>query len=224
MAALLHPPPRTPTPKVRIHRSQSSFDSPSSRLSVTPIEESPYSKSEPFISAPLPRYNALKAAERAILRGPGAQLHTRLSDDSMLSSESDSSGEESEISDSPSSEAEFSLFRASSPRAMSPPPSYGTTRAPAPSDPHQYPYTFVHPPASTSQTLSPALSIYQDPSTTMYDPWLVRMVLDLFDVRGFSWMMIAEPIERLWGFKTSSSEVLGILVGNGRVGGRVWWD
>ena len=58
----------------------------------------------------------------------------------------------------------------------------------------------------------------------MYDPWLVRMVLDLFDVRGFSWMMIAEPIERLWGFKTSSSEVLGILVGNGRVGGRVWWD
>lgn len=57
----------------------------------------------------------------------------------------------------------------------------------------------------------------------MYDPWLVRVVLDMYDIRGFDWMTIAEPIERIWGFKTSSAEVLGILSGNGRVGRR-WWD
>lgn len=58
----------------------------------------------------------------------------------------------------------------------------------------------------------------------MHDPWLVRVVLDLYDVRGFDWTMMAEPIERIWGVKTCSAEVLGILSGNGRVLGRVWWD
>ena len=57
----------------------------------------------------------------------------------------------------------------------------------------------------------------------MYDPWLVRVVLDMYDVRGFDWTMIAEPIERIWGFRTCSAEVLGILSGNGRLGPR-WWD
>jgi hypothetical protein len=57
----------------------------------------------------------------------------------------------------------------------------------------------------------------------MFDPWLVRMVLDMFDVRGFDWMSIADPIERVWGVRTGSAEVLEILVGNGRVR-RVWWE
>ncbi|KAF2119845.1 hypothetical protein BDV96DRAFT_566185 [Lophiotrema nucula] len=58
----------------------------------------------------------------------------------------------------------------------------------------------------------------------MYDPWLVRVVLDMYDVRGLDWMDIAEPIGRVWGFRTSSAEVLGILSGNGRIRDRVWWD
>jgi hypothetical protein len=49
------------------------------------------------------------------------------------------------------------------------------------------------------------------------------MVLDMFDVRGFDWMSIADPIERVWGVRTGSAEVLEILVGNGRVR-RVWWE
>jgi hypothetical protein len=57
----------------------------------------------------------------------------------------------------------------------------------------------------------------------MHNPWLVRMVLDMYDVRGFDWTGIAEPIQRCWGVSTSSAEVLGILCGNGRVG-CVWWD
>ena len=57
----------------------------------------------------------------------------------------------------------------------------------------------------------------------MYDPYLVILVLDCYDKKGFDWTMIAEPIERIWGIRTSSAEVLGILSGNGRVGRR-WWD
>jgi hypothetical protein len=57
----------------------------------------------------------------------------------------------------------------------------------------------------------------------MYSPWLVRVVLDMYDVRGMDWMSIAEPIERVWGVRTSSADVLGILSANGRVGRR-WWD
>ncbi|KAF2008980.1 hypothetical protein BU24DRAFT_428947 [Aaosphaeria arxii CBS 175.79] len=64
---------------------------------------------------------------------------------------------------------------------------------------------------------------YQDASVPMFDPWLVRVVLDLYDVRRFEWMMIAEPIERIWGIRTSSAEVLEILSANGRLR-RCWWD
>jgi hypothetical protein len=64
---------------------------------------------------------------------------------------------------------------------------------------------------------------YQDMSYEMYSPWLVRVVLDMYDVRGMDWMSIAEPIERVWGVRTSSADVLGILSANGRVG-RQWWD
>jgi hypothetical protein len=52
----------------------------------------------------------------------------------------------------------------------------------------------------------------------------VRIVLDLYDVHGLSWTDIAEPIGRVWGVRTSSAEVLGILSGNGRVVGQRWWD
>jgi hypothetical protein len=37
-------------------------------------------------------------------------------------------------------------------------------------------------------------------------------------------MSIAEPIERLWGVRTSTAEVLDILSDNGRVLNRQWWD
>jgi hypothetical protein len=80
-------------------------------------------------------------------------------------------------------------------------------------------------PSPTSNTITMTMTLpYQDPETPMLDPWLVRMVLDMYDVRGFDWTMIAEPIERCWGVRTSSAEVLGILSRNGRVLGRRWWD
>lgn len=58
----------------------------------------------------------------------------------------------------------------------------------------------------------------------MYSPFLVRVVLDLYDVRGMDWMSIAEPVERIRGVPTSTAEVLDILSDNGRVGNRKWWD
>lgn len=58
----------------------------------------------------------------------------------------------------------------------------------------------------------------------MYSPWLVQVVLNLYDVMGLDWMSIAEPVYRRWGVQTSSAEVLDILSDNGRVLGRKWWD
>jgi hypothetical protein len=78
-------------------------------------------------------------------------------------------------------------------------------------------------PAPPTVLGSDSFEIYQDPETPMYDPWLVRAVLDMHDVRGFDWMVIADVIERVWRYKTSSAEVLGILSGNGRLR-RQWWD
>lgn len=210
-------PLRTPSPKIRIHRSQS-FDSPSSRISVTPIDDSPYSKSTSAISKPLPRYDALGAAEHAIRARKPIVLHTKMSDESMLSSASSSE------SSSPTSDNEaFGLF-SESPAAPSPVPitirAHPQRRA-RPSNVKTKPDVMPAPPEILSSSL--AMSIYQDPTVPMYDPWLVRVVLDMYDIRGFDWMMIAEPIERIWGFKTSSAEVLGILSNNGRVGRR-WWD
>jgi hypothetical protein len=210
-------PPRTPSPKIRIHRSQS-FDSPSSRISVTPIDESPYSKSTSAISKPLPKYDALGAVEHAITTRKPIVLHTKMSDESMLSSASSSA------SSSPTSDNEtYGLF-SESPAAPSPVPvpthAYPQRRA-RPANVNTKPDIMPTPPEILSSCL--ALSIYQDPTVPMYDPWLVRVVLDMYDIRGFDWTMIAEPIERIWGFKTSSAEVLGILSNNGRVGRR-WWD
>lgn len=196
-------PPRTPSPKIRIHRSQS-FDSPSSRFSITPIDDSPYSKSTSAISKPLPRYNARRPT----------LLHTKMSDDSL---QSDVSSSSSASPTSPASES-FALFSGSpAPTSDSP----RLQRKSRPANVTTKPDTMPPPPEILSSTL--AFSIYQDPTVPMYDPWLVRVVLDMYDIRGFDWMTIAEPIERIWGFKTSSAEVLGILSGNGRVGRR-WWD
>ncbi|KAF2442664.1 hypothetical protein P171DRAFT_474072 [Karstenula rhodostoma CBS 690.94] len=210
-------PPRTPSPKIRIHRSQS-FDSPSSRISVTPIDDSPYSKSTSAISKSLPRYDALGAVEHAITARNPMVLHTKMSDESMLSSASSS------VSSSPTSDNEtFGLF-SESPAAPSPVPvttRVHTQRRARPSNVNTKPDVMPAPPEIFSSSL--ALSIYQDPTVPMHDPWLVRVVLDMYDIRRFDWMMIAEPIERIWGFKTSSAEVLGILSNNGRVGRR-WWD
>lgn len=202
-------------------------------MTVTPIDESPYSKSASYIGTsvhPLPCYDALKAAERGLMRHAGVRLHTKMSNDEMMSDassndgdvDSSSSSSESDEGASPTdSEQRFGLFASGSPL---PPSSSASTSTHA----HRYPYTFLHdmpsPATPPPQILSSTLSIYQDPSTPMYDPWLVRVVLDLFDVRGFDWMSIAEPIERVWGVRTGSAEVLEILVGNGRVGGRRWWD
>jgi len=66
--------------------------------------------------------------------------------------------------------------------------------------------------------------LYQDTSYPMYSPWLVRVVLDMYDVHRLDWMSIAEPIERVWGVRSSSADVLGILSDNGRVLNRRWWD
>ncbi|KAJ4288422.1 hypothetical protein N0V90_011657 [Kalmusia sp. IMI 367209] len=212
MATRFVAPPRTPSPKIRIHRSQS-FDSPSSRVSVTPIDDSPYSKSTSAIAKPLPRYNALSAAEHAIVARKTVVLHTRMSDESMLSSASSSAAS------SPTSDGEaFGLFSSGSPSVPEVSPAHVERRA-RPADINIKPNSFPTPP----EILSSTLSIYQDTSVPMYDPWLVRVVLDMYDIRGFDWTMIAEPIERIWGFRTSSAEVLGILSGNGRVGRR-WWD
>lgn len=243
MAATRLPPPlRTPSPKVRIHRSQS-FDSPTSRISITPIEDSPFSKSTGSITRLLPHYDALQGAEYALKQRNTATLRTRLSKDSFLS-DNTSSADYSSTSSSPieggSSDGDESQYRLFSSGSPLPPSSYPSSPSPSPSPqiqpmrpaPRARPLdlgapgfaAMSSPPSSSADMMmSPALSMYQDTSAPMYDPWLVRVVLDMFDIRGFEWTVIAEMVMRRWGFRTCSSEVLGILSGNGRVG-RQWWD
>lgn len=220
MAALLSAPPRTPSPKIRIHRSQS-FDSPSSRISVTPIDDSPYSKSTGSITIPkaLPRHDALKSAELALVARNRVTLQTKMSDDSLMSDASSSASSSNTSSPTESDEgSQFGLFTSGSPTMPSPSPQYAEPR-------HRPAHinTMSAERAPPPEILSSTLSVYQDMSSPMYDPWLVRVVLDMYDVRGFDWTMIAEPIERIWGFRTCTSEVLGILSGNGRLAPR-WWD
>ncbi|KAF2271877.1 uncharacterized protein EI97DRAFT_241980 [Westerdykella ornata] len=246
MAALhLHPPPRTPSPKIRIHRSQS-FDSPSSRISATPIDESPYSKSTsalqhavPLVLNPLPSRDVLSISTQNVIvktsrpgRRVGAIIHA-------------TTRQQEEQFESPySSESEMDLDPSS--------PSSSGSEPASPSQPfhtqrHQFRpshhhHSITNAPVilpSPSNTISITLPVqqprtyyqpeplpYQDPTSlsTMYSPYLVRLVLDLYDVRGLAWTDIAEPITRVWGIATSSAEVLGILCGNGRVGGVMWWD
>ncbi|KAB2572977.1 hypothetical protein DBV05_g8361 [Lasiodiplodia theobromae] len=53
---------------------------------------------------------------------------------------------------------------------------------------------------------------------------LEKIVLELFDVQHLDWMMIAEPLQRLYGLDVDSAAVLGILQENGRVQKTMWWD
>ncbi|PVH99669.1 hypothetical protein DM02DRAFT_486854, partial [Periconia macrospinosa] len=223
---------RTPSPKVRIHRSQS-FDSPTSRISITPIEDNSFSKSTSSIINFLPHYDALQATEDAIRDRSKVTLRTKPSEDSFMSDASSSAGSSASCSpteEGNSGENPYRLFSTGSPAFPSPSPSpqiepmRQTSRARplAISAPRintmPPPTSLPHPDIMTT-----ALSMYQDTSVPMYDPWLVRVVLDLYDIRGFEWTVIAETVMRMWGFHTCSSEVLGILSGNGRVGRR-WWD
>lgn len=51
-----------------------------------------------------------------------------------------------------------------------------------------------------------------------------QLVLELFDGQKVAWMMIAEPLQRLYELDVSSAVVLGILQDHGRVKKTVWWD
>ncbi|KAF1844352.1 uncharacterized protein K460DRAFT_289132 [Cucurbitaria berberidis CBS 394.84] len=203
-------PPRTPSPKVRI-RAQS-FDSPSSRMTVTPIDESPCSKSTGAITS-LPRHDAIKAAEQRAIQPVNVllPLHTKMSDESIMSDASSSAA-----SSPTDSEGNMDLC------SDSPLPSPCEARQ------RPHPLTFCqsisYDGASAAVVEPSSPFLYQDTSYPMYSPWLVRVVLDLYDVRGLDWMSIAEPIARTWGVQTSTAEVLDILSGNGRVHNRRWWD
>ncbi|KAF1364458.1 hypothetical protein EJ07DRAFT_99940 [Lizonia empirigonia] len=202
MAALLAAPPRTPSPKVRIRSQSFSFDSPSSiiRLNAsTPIDDSPYSKSTGSINfaKTVPQHHVL------------LPLKTRMSDESMSDTSSAmsispaSSPTKSEydmrLQDLPEGNLLAKRARLSPPRIELPP-----TDLPIESGP-----------------ISPFA--FQDAAFPMTSPWLVRVVLDLHDVHGLSWMDIGDAVGRVYGVQTGSSEVLGILEGNGRVR-RMWWD
>lgn len=204
--------PRTPSPKVRI-RSQS-FTSPAARVCITPFEESPYSKSSSLV------YEGYRAIEKdggltehiSLGRHDALSLHTKNSDESIMSSEStaSSSSNESPLED----EAELD--------------SCSPSLSPSSTVPREYPHpsTFMQNAAQVHDAeIEPASPfLYRDYNFPMHSPWLVRIVLNLYDVRGLDWMSIAEPVERLWRISTSSAEVLDILSNNGRVSGRRWWD
>jgi hypothetical protein len=207
-------PPRTPSPKVRI-RSQS-FDSPSSRISVTPIEESPFSKSTgAIVTKVLPQHDVLEGKQQSELRTARMllPLHTKMSDESMMSNASSASS--SAASSPTDSEDDIGLLSGS--------PSPSARREMQ----RPHPLTFCQSVTYDATPIEEQPSspfLYQDTSCPMYSPWLVRVVLDLYDVRGLDWMSIAEPVQRLWGIHTSSAEVLDILSDNGRVHNRRWWD
>ncbi len=214
MATLIAP-PRTPSPKVRIRSL--SFDSPSSRISDTPIDDGALSKSTGSLIS-LSSYDAIKAAAQEAIRSVRMllPLNTKMSDDSILS---DASSPASSLSSSPSSAG-------SSMEVSTPPPSSSPSRRQR-RRPRPLPLQFAQQTTSPSSEVvaeptSPFL--YQDTSYPMYSPWLVRVVLDMYDVRGLDWTAIADPIERVWGIQTSSADVLGILSDNGRVLNRRWWD
>jgi hypothetical protein len=207
-------PPRTPSPKVRI-RSQS-FDSPSSRIGISLIEASPFSKSTgSIVTKALPHHNVLDAAEEDEFQPAHVllPLHTKMSDESIMSASSSASS--SVVSSPTNSDGDMEDV------SNSPSPLAQHDRR----DPH--PLTFCQSityDTAPIEELHASPFLYQDTDYPMYSPWLVRVVLDLYDVRGLDWMSIAEPVERLYGVQTSSAEVLSILSDNGRVHNRQWWD
>lgn len=142
-------------------------------------------------------------------------LNTKMSDESILS---DASSAASSATSSPSSAGSETEFFSNPP----PPPSHSSRRR----RPRPHPLSFAQQTSRDNDVVAEPTSpfLYQDTSCPMYSPWLVRVVLDMYDVRGLDWMAIADPIERVWGVQTSSADVLGILSDNGRVPNRRWWD
>lgn len=142
-------------------------------------------------------------------------LNTKMSDESILS---DASSAASSATSSPSSAGSETEFFSNPP----PPPSHSSRRR----RPRPHPLSFAQQTSREDDIVAEPTSpfLYQDTSCPMYSPWLVRVVLDMYDVRGLDWMAIADPIERVWGVQTSSADVLGILSDNGRVPNRRWWD
>ncbi|KAF1927120.1 uncharacterized protein M421DRAFT_6321 [Didymella exigua CBS 183.55] len=253
MAALLIAPPRTPSPKVRIRSQSFSFDSPSSitRLNATtPIEELPFSKSTGSINInkAVPQHHVLlplriKMSEDSLSDSSSAMSISTAS--SPTTSEHDTSlhdAPEDETNDRLTDLPEGNLLhlfetakapqrsdalnshppRSTSPRSLSSrplsPPSYSPSKRPRLS-----PHALRLPTPDPSLTGPVSPFAFQDPESSMTSPWLVRMVLDLHDVKGVCWMDVASVVERVYGVQTRSEEVLGILSGNGRVR-RVWWD
>ncbi|KAK8233474.1 hypothetical protein HDK90DRAFT_466518 [Phyllosticta capitalensis] len=53
---------------------------------------------------------------------------------------------------------------------------------------------------------------------------LEKIVLQLFDEQRMDWMMIAEPLQRVYGLEVTSAGVLFILQQHGRVQRTMWWD
>ncbi|KAF2143300.1 uncharacterized protein K452DRAFT_297057 [Aplosporella prunicola CBS 121167] len=53
---------------------------------------------------------------------------------------------------------------------------------------------------------------------------LETIVLQYYDVQRMDWMMIAEPLQRLYGLEVTSAGVLSILQQHGRVQRTEWWD
>lgn len=208
-------PLRTPSPGAW-KRSQS-LDSARPRLGINPTQESPFSKSSGAISsrsiASRVHRKKLERVSAPILNAP-LPLHTKISNESMLSGDSLSSSSTAVSSVNSDTVAEISTASLSSAFKGQEERPHSLTCIQA-VDPNRTTPSKVQPP-------SPFL--YRDFSYPMHSPWLVRIVLDLYDIRGLDWMFIAEPVGRLWYIQTSSAEVLDILNNNGRVSNRCWWD
>jgi hypothetical protein len=253
MAALLAAPPRTPSPKVRIRSQSFSFDSPSSitRLHAsTPIEESPFSKSTGSINInkAVPQHHVLlplrkKMSEDSLSDSSSAMSISTASsptrsehETSLHGTPSDAEAAEHEVTDHlmdlPAGNL-LGLFE----NAHKPRPSDALNSHP-PRTPSPLSSRSTQSPAKRPRLSPPALHLpapdltltgpvspfaFQDPGSSMTSPWLVRVVLDLHDVKGVCWMDIPTIVEGVYGVRTGSEEVLGILAGNGRVRRR-WWD
>ncbi|KAF2816508.1 uncharacterized protein BDZ99DRAFT_137775 [Mytilinidion resinicola] len=193
--------PSTPSPKPYIHRSRSAtFDSPTRRPST-----SPYSKSSSHLFNGPTKLVPSVTSSRVLIQQ--LTLPTRATQTPSPSPSSPSTcstlSSVAEASDS-DEELESDVEARAYVTAPSPPPSYASL--------------------AQSQRHPRVRALHEDPDSEFIDPWLVRVVLDLYDVRRYDWTMIAEPIQRVWGISTSSAIVLAILQRNGRIARTAWWD